>query len=184
MANFIIMLLQIGVGLLTGSVAMISDGIHTITDLLSTVAAWLSVRVSARPADSCHPWGHGKFENLAALGQGFLILISAVVIGWEAIKRLMVPRPLEVMEAGILVTVIAVMIQIGVSWRMWKVGKRTQSPALSGSALHMFTDVASSLAVLLGLVVTRFWGILIADALAALAVTVMIGAGGIKLIIS
>lgn len=184
LANTVIMTMQVVIGLLAGSVAMISDGIHTVTDLLSSVAAWISVRISGRPEDSCHPWGHGKFENLAALGQGILILISAGVIGWEALRKLRTPEPLEIVQVGMLVTSVAIIIQICVSWRMWRVGKATESPAVIGSALHMLTDVGSSVAVLIGLAVTHFWGILIADAVAALVVTALIAAGGIKLILT
>lgn len=178
------MLVQICVGLLSGSVAMISDGIHTATDLLSALAAWGSIKISSRPADSTHPWGHGKFENLAALGQGILILVSACVIGWEAVQRLLAPVQLEVMELGILVTGISIVIQIWVGWKTWRAGKDADSPALHGIALHMLTDVGSSLAVILGLAVTRFWGILTADAVAGLAVTLLIVAGGLKLLIA
>lgn len=180
--NLLIMALQITIGILAGSVAMISDGIHTVTDFMASVGAWVSVRIARRPEDSCHPWGHGKFENLAAVGQGALILVSAAIIGWEAVKRLLAPSPLEIAGVGMVVTLVVIILQGIVSWRMWKVAKKTESPAVLGGALHMLTDVASSVAVLVGLAIAHFWGILIADAIAALAVTVLIVAGGIRLI--
>ena len=178
------MLMQLVVGLFAGSVGMISDGIHTATDLLSAMAAWLSIRVSGRPADKCHPWGHGKFENLAALGQGVLILASAGFIAWHAVGRLINPIPLVVMELGMAVTAVTVIIQIWVSLRLWRVSKETESPALAGTALHMLTDISSSAAVFIGLAAARFLGIMIADAIAAIIVTVLIFAGGIKLLIT
>lgn len=180
--NVLIMVMQIGIGVLAGSVAMISDGIHTVTDLMASVGAWISVGVARRPEDSRHPWGHGKFENLAALGQGGLILVSAAIIGWKAVGRLMAPQPLEIVSLGLAVTLASISLQTVVSWRMWRVGKETESPAILGGALHMLTDVASSMAVLIGLAVSHFWGILVADAIAALVVTALIAAGGIKLI--
>ncbi|MGI6365529.1 MAG: cation diffusion facilitator family transporter [Bacillota bacterium] len=183
-ANLLIMALQIAIGILAGSVAMISDGIHTVTDFMAAVGAWISVRVALRPEDACHPWGHGKYENLAALGQGVLILISAAIIGWEAVERLLAPAPLEIAGVGMAVTLVAIILQGLVSWRMWQVAKKTESLAVLGGALHMLTDVASSVAVLVGLAIAHFWGILIADAIAALAVTALIAAGGIKLIYS
>lgn len=182
MANFAIMGMQICVGLLAGSVGMISDGVHTATDLLSAIAAFFSIRISARPADKCHPWGHGKYENLAALGQGGLILISAATIGWEAVDRLRAPVPLAIMELGMLITAICIVIQVCVSWMLLRTGKKTESPALAGVALHMLTDVGSSVAVLIGLSVTRFWGIMRADAVAALTVAVLVGISGIRLL--
>lgn len=184
LANFVIMLLQVGIGLLAGSMAMVSDGIHTITDFMSSLIAAVTVKISARPADSSHPWGHGKFENLAALGQGILILASAGVIGWKAVQRLIEPQPLEIMEVGIAVTAASIVIQALVSWKVWRVGKETESPALIGVALHMLTDLGSSVSVLIGLAIVRFWGILIADAVAALVVTALIASGGIKLVVS
>jgi cation diffusion facilitator family transporter len=178
------MLLKLGVGVISGSVAIISDGIHSATDLLAALAAWLSVRVSAKPADSCHPWGHGKYENLAALGQGILVLASAGVIAWHSLGRLINPIPLTVIGWGMFVTAVSIVMHSAVTWRMWKVARETESPALAGGALHMLTDISSSLAVLIGLGFARFGGILIADAIAALAVTVMIVTGAVKLIVS
>lgn len=180
--NALIMVMQIGIGVLAGSVAMISDGIHTVTDFMVSVGAWISVRIARRPEDSRHPWGHGKFENFAALGQGGLILVSAAIISWKAVGRLMEPQPLEIVSVGIAVTLASIILQTVVSRRMWRVGKETESPAIFGGAVHMLTDVASSVAVLFGLAVSQFWGILVADAIAALVVTALIAAGGIRLI--
>ena len=177
------MLLKLALGMISGSVALISDGIHSATDLLAALAAWASVKVSARPADKCHPWGHGKFENLAALGQGILVLVSAGAIAWHAFGRLLNPVPLAVLEWGMFATTVSICTHGAVSWRMWRIARETESPALAGGALHMLTDISSSIAVLIGLTMARFWGILIADAIAALAVTLMIVAGAVKLIL-
>lgn len=182
LANGFLCLLKGGTGLATGSVGLISDAVHSGTDLLAALFAWVSIRVAAKPADSCHPWGHGKYENLAALVQGILVLASVAVIGWQAVKRMQNPQVLAMAEWGLAVTVISVAVHSVVCWRMLRVARETNSPALSGGALHMLTDIGSSLAVFVGLFAARFWGMPAADAVAALLVAGLVAAGAFRLL--
>lgn len=183
LANGLLCLLKVVAGLATGSVALISDAVHSATDLLAALFAWVSIRLAARPADSCHPWGHGKYENLAALVQGVLVLGSAVLIGWQAAERLQNPRELSIVHWGLAVTLTSIAVHSVVCLRMLRVARATYSPALIGSALHMLTDIGSSAAVMLGLAAVRFWDVLTADAMAALLVSGLIAAGAIRLLL-
>lgn len=180
--NGLLMVLKVGVGLLVGSVAMISDGIHSATDMLSALLSWLTIRISGRPADRCHPYGHHKYENLAALAQGAMVLAAGVVIAREAFMRLLAPQPLAGMGWGIVVTLMSIGAHTLVCSRMLRIARQTHSPALKGNALHMLTDIGSSLAVLIGLILTHLLGWLGADAVAALLVTGLVFWGAVKLI--
>jgi cation diffusion facilitator family transporter len=180
--NGILMVLKVGVGLAVGSVAMISDGIHSATDMLSALLSWLTIRISGRPADCCHPYGHQKYENLAALAQGVMVLAAGVIIGREAIMRLLAPQPLAGMGWGMVVTLVSIGAHTLVCSRMLRIARQTHSPALKGNALHMLTDIGSSLAVLIGLILTRLLGWLAADAVAALLVTGLVFWGAVKLV--
>jgi cation diffusion facilitator family transporter len=168
--SFALAVAKLVIGLSIGSLALITDALHSATDFLATGLTWLAVRVSDRPADASHPYGHGKFENIAALGLATMLLLLAGGVLVEAIARIRVggePPPFS------LVAVVALLIEIAANiWRareLRRVGRQTQSAALQADALHFSSDVLSSFAVLGGFALVAFgfpWG----DAGAAIAV--------------
>jgi len=172
---------KFAVGVAIGSIALISEALHSSVDMIATVITWIVVRISDKPADAEHHYGHGKLESLSALGVIALLYILAGGIAVEAYARLRdgaAPPTLTALPFVVLV------IDIGVNfWRaraLHRTAMDTKSQALEADALHFASDVLGSFAVIIGLGLTAFgyaWG----DAGAAMAVAVLIALLGIKL---
>jgi cation diffusion facilitator family transporter len=162
------------VGILTGSLGVLSEAAHSGLDLLAAMMTWFSVHVSAKPADRDHPYGHEKIDNLSALFETVLLLVTCVWIIYEAIERLFVkPATVEVNAWSFGVILFAIAVDYSRSRVLLKVAKRTRSAALEADALHFSTDIASSAVVLAGLGLTRL-GYPEADSLGALGVAVLV----------
>jgi len=169
------------VGILIGSLALISEALHSSVDLVATIITWMVVRVSDRPADAEHHYGHGKLESISALGVIALLYVLAGGILVEAYSRLREGAPPPTIS---LIPFLVLLIDIGVNlWRanaLHRAAHATQSQALAADALHFASDVAGSVAVIIGLALSGLgfaWG----DAAAAIAVAVMIAALGLRL---
>lgn len=150
-SNSLLILLKLLTGIISGSISIISEAIHSFMDLLAAVIAFFSVRISDTPADERHPYGHGKFENISGVIEAFLIFIAALWIIYEAVLKFFHPRKIESIELGILVMIISAIVNIFVSRRLYKVAKRTESIALEADALHLKMDVYTSAGVATGL---------------------------------
>jgi divalent metal cation (Fe/Co/Zn/Cd) transporter len=151
LVSFVLAAVKLAIGLSIGSLALITDALHSATDFLATGMTWIAVRYGDRPADASHPYGHGKFENVAALGEATLLLLLAGGVLVEAIARIRnggEPPPFST------VAVIALVVEIaairGGARELRRVGRQTQSAALQADALHFSSDVLSSFAVLGG----------------------------------
>lgn len=151
-SNSILVLLKLIVGILIGSVSIISEAIHSGVDLLAAVIALFSVRTSGIPADKRHPWGHGKIENISGTVEAILIFLAAAWIIYEAINKLMNPAEIGETGLGVLVMLISVVVNIFVSQKLFKVGKETDSVALIADAWHLRTDVFTSGGVMIGMI--------------------------------
>lgn len=152
LSNSTLIILKLVVGLLSGSVSILSEAIHSSMDLVAALIAYFSVRVSDNPPDSRHPYGHGKIENISGVIEAFLIFIAAGWIIFEAIKKLSGSTiELESIGLGVIVMLIASIVNTFVSTRLYKVAHETNSVALEADALHLKTDVYTSLGVALGL---------------------------------
>ncbi len=170
------------VGLLTGSLAILSEAGHSLLDLAATVMTYVAVRVSGKPADAEHQYGHGKVESVTALIEtGFLFLLAATVV-YEAAQRLAGESKYAVEATGAAFAIIVMSIAIDFfrARALDRVAKATSSQALEADALHFGTDMLSSVAVLIGLVGVAL-GYPFADAVAALVVAVFIGIAGWRL---
>ena len=162
------------VGLLTGSLGILSEALHSGLDLVAAVITYFSVRISDKPADKEHNYGHGKIENFSALIETFLLLITSIWIIIEAIKRLVTGQThIEVSVWSYIVVVSSIIIDITRSRALYKVAKKHNSQALEADALHFSTDIWSSFVVLLGLICANF-GLFFADSVAALGVAVIV----------
>ncbi len=141
------------VGIAIGSVSILSEAIHSGIDLVAALIAWWAVRASSAPADDEHPFGHGKFENLSGVIEALLILVAAIWIVVEAVKRLIHPTALEGMSLGVAVMAVSAIINFFVSNWLMRVGRATDSIALTADAWHLRTDVYTSAGVMTGLAV-------------------------------
>jgi cation diffusion facilitator family transporter len=156
LSNSTLIILKLIVGVITGSVSVLSEAIHSGVDLLAAIIALLAVRKSSKPADHDHSYGHGKYENLSGAIEALLIFIAAAWIIFEAIHKLIKPQPIEAVGWGVGVMLFSSVVNILVSHLLFKVGKKTDSIALQADAWHLLTDVYTSAGVMVGLVVLWF----------------------------
>lgn len=166
---------------MTGSVAILTEAVHSSIDLVASLVAYVSVRMSGEPADESHRYGHDKFENLAALIEALLILVGSVAIGFAAIRRLIVGGTTQNVWLGIVVVGASAVVNLVVSTVIARNGRRTGSPALAGDAAHLRTDAISSFGVLVALVLVDVTGAQWIDPVAALVVGCGIVTTGLRL---
>ena len=181
-SNTLLIALKLAAGAITGSVAIITEAMHSGVDLIASVVAYVSVRTADKPADAEHPYGHEKIENLAAAIEALLILVGAGVIVFESVRRLSTGAEVHDLGIGIGVIAFSVLANVVVSTVLARRARETDSPALEGDAAHLRTDAATSAAVLVGLVVVQLTGAAWLDPVIALAVAAAIVYAGIKLL--
>jgi len=174
LSNISIVLLKIGVGLAINSISVISEGIHSVIDLVSAVIAYFSVGRSSQPADQTHQYGHGKFESLSGMVEAALIVVAGIYIIWEAIERLLYPKVLKFVPYGIAVMLISALVNILVYRHNIKIARETESIALEANAAHLSADVYTSMGVFAGLVLIYLTGIEALDSIAAIFVALFI----------
>jgi cation diffusion facilitator family transporter len=174
--------LKLGTGLATGSLGLISEAVHSGTDLVAALLTFFAVGVAVRPADTGHQYGHGKAEHLSALAEGAILVLASLVIVWRAIMRLTGSTSPEVHASWWALAVIGVVLVIDVSRTVAsaRAAREYGSAALSANALHFATDFAGSVAVLVGLVLVRA-GYVKADAIAALFVAALVLFAAVRL---
>ncbi|HEX6548205.1 MAG TPA: cation diffusion facilitator family transporter, partial [Candidatus Dormibacteraeota bacterium] len=170
------------IGLLSGSLGLVADAAHSALDLVSSLFALLAVRAAAKPADTEHPYGHGRAENLAAYTEGLLLGIAAVGIGYEAVHRLLSGGHL--VNASLLaigLPAAAILVESVRAIVLRAVGRASASAALEANAVNRMADIVSSLGVLVGLLGVRM-GVEWADSAAALLVAGVIAASAFNLL--
>ena len=181
-SNACLIMLKLVAGAVTGSIAIITEAVHSGIDLVASIVAYFSIRKAEEPADESHPYGHEKVENLAAALEGVLILVGAGVIVFESARRLADPPEVEQLGFGIGVIGISVAVNMAVSTYLYRRAGQTHSPALEGDAAHLRTDAFTSIAVLIGLALVAITDIEALDPIVALAVSGAIVWAGIRLI--
>lgn len=162
-SNSFVVILKIIVGFFTGSVAILSEAIHTFLDLMASFIAFFSVRISNKPADKEHPYGHGKIENISGTIETLLILVAGIWIIYECIHKLINPEPLKLPFLGIIVMLIGATINFVVSKIVGRTAEKINSVAMKSNALHLLTDVYTSLGVAVSLLITHLTGWYILD---------------------
>ncbi len=174
---------KLGTGLASGSLGLVSEALHSGTDLVAALLTFFAIGVAGRPADRSHPYGHGKAEHLAALAEAFVLLLVSIAVGAIAVARLAGWIEIETSTAWWVFAAVAVVIAIDVSRTVVSVraARRFASPALASNALHFGSDLAGTLAVLGGLLAVRA-GWQAGDSLAALFVAVLVVAAAARLI--
>ena len=181
-SNSALIVLKLVAGAITGSIAIITEAVHSSIDLMASIVAYFSIRKAEEPADESHPYGHEKVENLAAALEGVLILVGAGIIVYESSRRLVDPPEVESLGFGIGAIGLSIVVNIGVSQYLYRRAKQTHSPALEGDAAHLRTDAATSLAVLGGLALVATTDVKALDPIVALGVAAAIVWAGIRLI--
>ena len=181
-SNSILIALKLAAGAITGSIAILTEAIHSSIDLVASVVALVSVRRADVPPDEDHPYGHEKVENLAAAIEGMLILVGAGVIIFEATRRLATGSEVESLGVGIAVIAFSAVANLGVSSFLAARARVLGSPALEGDAAHLRADALTSVGVLVGLSLVELTDEAAFDAIAALAVAVAIVVSGIRIL--
>jgi len=176
----LLVVLKLVTGLATGSLGLISEAVHSGTDLVAALLTFFAIGVAARPADRGHAYGHGKADHLAALAEGAFLVAASLFISWRAILRLTGSTSAHVHATGWALLVLGAVIALDASRTTvsWRAANRYRSAALQSNALHFASDLGGSVTVLVGLVLVRA-GYRDADSIAALVVAglVLLAAG-------
>jgi cation diffusion facilitator family transporter len=180
-SNCFLVVLKLVAGIFSGSVAIISEAAHSLIDLIAALIAFFAIKESSKPADSAHPYGHGKFENVSGAIEALLIFAAAAVIIYESVKKLINPQPINMPAAAIAVMLFCAFVNFLISKKLFAAAKETNSIALEADAWHLTTDVYTSLGVAAALAAvfilnmfTQNPNVCRIDALAALIVAAMI----------
>ena len=175
-SNCMLVVAKLVVGLLTGSVAILSEAIHSATDLLASLMAFVSVRWASKPADERHQFGYGKIENISGTVEGLLIFAAAGFIIYEAIRKILDIANYELvsLEWGLAVMGGAAVVNYFVSRHLRRVGKKTDSVAVEADGYHLLTDVYTSAGVFAGLLIVQLTGIKIIDPIIAILMALLI----------
>jgi cation diffusion facilitator family transporter len=181
-SNSILIALKLAAGAITGSIAILTEAIHSAIDLVASLIAFFSVRKADEPADADHPYGHEKVENLASAIEGALILLGAWVIIFEATRRLVSGAEVETLWVGIAVVGFSAVANFAISGYLYRRAAVLESPALEADAAHLRTDAMTSIGVLVGLVIVEVTGVVEFDSIVALMVAVAIVVAGIRIL--
>ncbi len=173
-SNALLIVIKLGAAIVGGSVGIISEAIHSMVDMIASFVAFFSVRISSKPPDEDHPYGHGKYENISGVIEAMLIFAAAIWIIYEAIDRFFHPRETHYALLGFIVMLISVIVNIYVSRRLYDVAQKYDSVALEADALHLKTDIYTSAGIALGFILLHFTHYLWIDPLIALAVAMLI----------
>jgi cation diffusion facilitator family transporter len=181
-SNAFLIAIKLAAGAITGSIAIVTEAVHSLIDLVASVVAFVSVRKADEPADAEHPYGHEKVESLAATIEGLLILLGAGIIVYEATHRLVVGAEVEALGVGISVMGFSVLANLLVSSVLSRQARVHDSPALEGDAAHLRADAMTSLGVLGGLALVQITGEDAFDSITALAVAAAIVLAGLRIV--
>ncbi|HEX8977149.1 MAG TPA: cation diffusion facilitator family transporter [Solirubrobacteraceae bacterium] len=182
-SNSALILLKVVAGTITGSVSLLTEAVHSSIDLVASIVAFFSVRKADSPADESHRYGHEKIENLAAAIEGILILVGSAAIAFEAVRHLVGHHRVQTIGFGIAVVAVSLLVNVGVSFRLTRAARRTDSPALASDAAHLGTDALTSATVLVGLILVAATGAQWIDPVVALAVALVIVTTGVRLLL-
>ncbi len=179
--NVVLTILKLIAAALTGSVSLLSEGVHSATDVVASFIAFLSIRAASVPPDEEHPYGHGKIESLAGLGESVLLLLIVVYIVFEAIQRLVVGAEIQNLGLGLWVMGFSSVSSLAVGTYVRKVGRETESMALRSNGQHLMVDFWTSVGVLIALWITQITGWREADAVVAILLAFWITFGAFRI---
>ena len=163
-------LFKVAVGIISGSIGVLSEAIHSALDLVSAAVAYFTIREAGKPADPDHPFGHGKFETLSSLLESALLLAASGFILFEAIRHIQDPQGIEHEWLAMITIAISMVVSFWAFKHNAGVAKETESSALHVNSLHFLSDVIASAGVLIGLILMKLTGWLLIDPLIAIGV--------------
>lgn len=166
--TFVLLLLKLGAAVASNSVAVLSDAVDSGADLVGGTAAFLGVRISRWPADSDHPYGHGKAEALSASAAAAIVAIGGIVVTFQAVRRLLGDEPDIDVGVGLVVMAIAAVANLVMSYVMRREAERSGSIALRAESTHLLTNVVQAVTIIVGLTLVLITGEPVFDALVAL----------------
>lgn len=173
-----LIIVKVVVSWLTGSISILAQAADSLLDLFAGIITFSAIRIAAKPADAEHPYGHGKVEDIAGVGQGILIFVAGGLIIYSAIGRIVRGSSIELVgagaEAGIAVMAVSIVVSIFLSRHLLRVSRRTGSVALEANARNIATDVYSASAVLVGLAIVQLTGLNIIDSAIAIGMAIYI----------
>ncbi|MBC7798175.1 MAG: cation transporter [Pyrinomonadaceae bacterium] len=167
---------------LTDSIGLLSDALESVVNLVASVTTLTMLTIAALPPDEDHAFGHDKAEYFASGIEGLLIIVAAIGICWTAVLRILSPQPLEQIGIGVIISIVATLINLVVARVLIRAGKFYESIALEADGKHLFTDVWTSLGVIAGIVLVAVTNFQILDSIVALIVAVNITWTGFRLI--
>jgi len=175
-SNSLLLIMKLAVGILIGSISILSEALHSGIDLLAAIIANYSVKKAGQPADDEHKFGHGKFENVSGTVEAILIFVAAMIILYKSGEKILGNDgfEFEMIGVGIVVMGISAIVNYYVSARIMKVAKKAESIALEADAYHLTTDVYTSIGVFIGLILIQITGNSIFDPLLAIIVALII----------
>ena len=182
-SNTFLILLKIIAGIISGSISIISEAFHSLSDLLASAITFFAVTRSSKPADKNHPFGHGRYEDVAGFLEGLIMIVATFFIVLEACKKI-ISHSYTNINSNLAITVmcISVIVNFLVSTILFNVAKKTESIALKADAKHLCTDIYSALGVLIGLALIKHTGLTIIDPLIAIFVALIILKAAVELI--
>lgn len=178
LSNSVLVLTKLVVGIITGSVSIVSEAAHSAVDLLAALIAYYAVSTSDKKPDRNHAYGHGKIENISGAVEAILIIVAAIWIIYEAGQKLSAHELPQELEYGMAIMALSIVVNYFVSRRLFAVAKRTQSHALEADALHLQADIWTSVGVLVGLVAIKVTGLYWLDPAIAIVVAAIIFKAG------
>lgn len=168
--NVCLLISKITVAIITGSIGLFAESIHSLFDMVASILAYLGIKKAEQPDDPTHHYGHEKYETLSSLLQALLITGTSFIVMWEAYQKFLHPTPIESSELGIILMLITIPVTFFTARYLSRTARKEGgSQALEADSAHFTTDVLGSIAVLIGLVLVRF-GLPFGDPLAALIV--------------
>lgn len=180
--NVVSLAVKLVAAVLTGSVSLLSEAIHSGSDVFTSALAWLGVRAAAVPPDEEHPYGHGKIESLTGFGEAIMLIGIVGYVGFEAIHRLMVGAEVQQVDLGIGVMAASSVGSFLTARYVGGIGARARSLALLSNSQHLMADCVTSLGVMAALVITKLTGWVAADAWFALLFGAWLAYGAIRLV--
>ncbi len=174
-SNITLTVAKIIFGIISGSLSIISEAIHSASDFVASVLTFFSVIKSSKPADKDHPYGHGKYEDMSGFIEGLLIIFAALFIFFKSSEKIIMSKSVEFESTPcIIVMCIAVILNFLVSTYLFKVSKESNSISLYADGEHLRVDVYSSLGVLIGLILIKITGYMLLDPIIAILISVFI----------
>lgn len=173
-SNTALIIFKLIAGISMNSISVLSEAIHSSLDLMASFIAFFSIRKAVTPEDSDHQYGHGKYENVSGFAEAILIFFAAAIIIYESAKKLISGATVHDVGPGLIVMAISALVNLGISTSLFRISKKTHSIALEADAMHLLTDVFTSLGVFVGLILIKLTGINILDPIFAILVAGLI----------